>query len=198
MMGLDTNAINDYLQPLFGEYEDSFQEAWVEILERNTRTVDEIAPIVKKVRNKAITRYLQKKFKEKSLQEPLGNDGDGTFTLESILASPTSEHTDPDDNDTGLYAKMVDFLIGEYLRQKSENVELRRKEIHLKAERLRLREESLKFEKDRFESWRQLMQEKGEEKERRITLKIQLQRERQEFQRELLMLKKTPTPGVGR
>lgn len=38
-MGLDTNDVNKCLQPLFGQYEDSFQDAWVEILERNTQTL---------------------------------------------------------------------------------------------------------------------------------------------------------------
>ena len=48
--------------------------------------MEEIIPIVKRVRNKAITQYWNKKCKEVSLQKPIGKDGDESFTLESILA----------------------------------------------------------------------------------------------------------------
>jgi hypothetical protein len=73
------------------------------------------------------------------------------FTLESILASPEKEDAEDSGNgDTGLYKKIVDFLIGEYSKQKEENLELKRKETELKAERLRLRREWLKFKRDRF------------------------------------------------
>ena len=189
-MPLDENEINKYLQPLFEKYEDSFQDAWVEILEANPGPIDEIAPITRKVRNRAIRRYLEKKYKEDSLQRPLGNDGDGSFTLESVLASPQSDADDerPEGND-GLYRKMVDFLIGEYSRQRGENLELKRRQVELKEQRLRLREEWLKFKKDRFESWKKLMEEKGKEKERLARLKAQLQRERLEFQREQLLFR---------
>jgi hypothetical protein len=189
-MGLDENEVNKYLQPLFGQYEDSFQEAWVEILERNPQTVNDITPIARRVRNRAIKQYLHKKYREESLQKPLGNSGDGRFTLESILASPTNEDTEErDEGSDGLYVKMVDFLIGEYVRQENENRELKRREVQLKIERLRLREDSLKFKRDRFESWRKLMEEKGNQKEYQTKLKIQLQREKLEFRREELLLK---------
>ena len=55
--------------------------------------------------------------------------------------------------------------------------------MDLKAERLRLREDALKFKKDRFESWKRLMEDKGREKENRLKLKIQLQREKFEFRK---------------
>jgi hypothetical protein len=193
-MPLDENEINRYLQPLFGQYPDSFQEAWVEILEGNPETIDEIAPIARKVKNRAIKRYLEKKYKEENLQKPLGSDGDERFTLESVLASPVNENTaETDEGSNALYAKIVDFLIVEYSKQKAENVELRRRQIHLKSEKLRLREESLKFKKDRFESWRNLMEEKGRQKENLARLKAQLQREKLEFQRELLLSKQRRT-----
>ena len=53
-MGLDVDEVNRRLRSLFGRYEDSLQEAWVAILERNAQTVDDIAPIVRKVRSNAI------------------------------------------------------------------------------------------------------------------------------------------------
>jgi len=181
---------------LFGQYEDSFQEAWVEILERNPQIIHEIGPIAKRVRNRAIKQYLEKKFKEESLNKPLGNNGDDTFTLESILASPINENNnDRGNGNEGLYGKMVDFLIGEYVKQRNENIELKRKEIQLKTERLRLREELLRFKKDRFESWSKLMEEKGREKERRLMLTIQFQREKLEFQKERLLLSEKQTDG---
>jgi hypothetical protein len=195
-MPLDEKEIDRYLQPLFGQYEDSFQEAWVEILERNPQTISEIAPIAKRVRNRAIKRYLEKKYREDSLHKPLGNNGDRSFTLESILASPVNESTDEtDEGNDALYRKIVDFLIGEYSRQKAENVELRRRQIHLKSEKLRLREESLKFKKDRFESWRNLMEEKGRQKENIARLNFQLQRERLELRREQLLFKEKARGG---
>jgi hypothetical protein len=190
-MGLDQNEMNRYLQRLFGQYEDSFQDAWVEILESNAQTTNEIPPIARRVRNKAINQYLKRKYGEESLQKPLGNNGDGSLTLESVLESHVAnEHNDErDDGNDGLYKKMVEFLIGECLRQRNENSELKRKEIELKARRLGLREEWLKFKKDRFESWRKLMEEKGKEKEYRANLHVQLQRERIELRREQLLLK---------
>jgi len=193
-MGLDVDDVNRRLRSLFGQYEDSFQEAWVEILERNPQTVDDIAPIVRKVRNRAIKQYLNKKHKEESLQRPLGRDGNEGFTLESIVESPArgnADATDKDSDDRGsLYRKMVDFLIGEYTRQKEENLELKRKETGLKAERLKLRKETLAFTRDRFESWKNLMEEKGKQKEELLRLKVQLQREKLEFRKERFLARK--------
>jgi hypothetical protein len=141
-MALDENEVNKYLQPLFGQYEDSFQEAWVEILEHNPKTVNEIVPIVKRVRNKAIKHYLEKKYREESLQKPLRNDGDEKFTLESILASPANEDiSETPEGSNDLYKKIVDFLIGEYSKQKAENIRVKQRDIQIKAKRLRLREE---------------------------------------------------------
>jgi len=189
-MELDENEVNKYLQPLFGQYEDSFQEAWVEILERNPKTVNEIVPIARRVKNKAIKHYLEKKYKEDSLQKPLRNDGDEKFTLESILASPANEDMDEEhEGSTALYKTIVDFLIGEYSKQKAENIKLRRRDFQIKAKRLRLREESLKFKKARFESWRKLMEERAKQKETQNMLKIELEREKLEFQREELLHK---------
>jgi hypothetical protein len=84
-MGLDARDVNRRLRSLFGQYEDSLQEAWVQVLERNPQTIGEITPIARKVRNKAIKQYLSKKYKEESLHRPLGRNGDVSFTLESIL-----------------------------------------------------------------------------------------------------------------
>ena len=148
-MNLNETEVNDYLQPFLGRYEDSFQDVWVEILECNPQTVEEITPIIRRVRNRAIKQYMNKKYREVSLYKPIGKNGDEKFTLESILASPENEDAEDSDNgDNGLYKKIVDFLIGEYFKQKNENLELKRKDIELKAERLRLRREWLKFKKE--------------------------------------------------
>jgi hypothetical protein len=193
-MGLSENDVNNYLKPIFGQFEDSFQEAWVEILERNPQTIDDVGPIVRKVRNKAIKQYLEKKYKEDSLHKPLGRDGDGAFTLESILASPTQENNDEkDDRNDDIYRKMVDFLIGEYLAQKNENLELKRQEIQLRTERLRIREETLRFKKDRYDSWRRLMEERGKQKIHQTALMVQLQRKKLELRKELALLKRQQT-----
>ena len=188
-MRLNVDEVNNYLQPFFGQYDDSFQQAWQEILEYNPQTLEEIDPIIRRVRNRAIKRYLNKKFREESLCKPIGQNGDERFTLESILESPTNENAEENENGSkSLYKKIVDFLIGEYLSQKNENLVLKRKEVDLKAERLRLREESLKFKRDRFESWKKLMEDKGKQKENQSKLKAQLQREKIEFKKEQLFL----------
>jgi|APFre7841882793_1041355.scaffolds.fasta_scaffold05200_2 hypothetical protein len=197
-MRLNENEVNNYLQTHLGQYEDSFQQAWLEIVERDPQTLEEIPPIVGRIKNRAIKQYLTKKFKEKSLYEPIGGNGDGRFTLESILASPA--HEDTEENDSGrnrFYEKIVGFLIGEYMSQKEENVALKRKAMDYKTERLRLREEALKFEKDRFESWKRLMEEKGREKENRLKLKIQLQREKFEFRKEQFALMAHKVKGLN-
>jgi hypothetical protein len=188
-MRLDEKEVNNYLRPILGRYEDSMQQAWLEIVECDPETLDDIVPIVRRIKNGAIKQYLNKKFREKSLYEPIGRNGDERFTLESVLASPTNEKTE--ENDSGndsFYNKIVDFLIAEYISQKEENIALKRKEMDLKAERLRLREEALKFKRDRFESWKRLMEDKGREKENRLKLKIQLQREQFEFKKERFAL----------
>jgi hypothetical protein len=188
-MRLNENEVNDYLQTHLGQYEDSFQQAWLEIVESDPQTLDEVTPIARRIKNRAIKHYLTKKFREQSLYDPIGRNGDERFTLESILVSPTSESTQEQDNGSNvLYEKIVDFLIGEYLSQKNEDLAFKRKEMDLKAERLRLREESLKFKRDRFESWKKLMEDKGREKENRLKLKIQLQREKSEFKKEQFAL----------
>jgi hypothetical protein len=66
-MRLNEQDINSYLQPFLGRYEDSFEEAWVDILESNLQTLEEITPIIRKVRNKAIEQYLNKKYRKKTL-----------------------------------------------------------------------------------------------------------------------------------
>jgi hypothetical protein len=183
-MRLNENEVNNYLQAHLGQYEDSLQQAWVEIVERNPETLDDVALIARKIKNKAIKQYLTRKFREKSLYEPVGKNRGQRFTLESILANPANETAEEeDDGSRRLYYKVVNFLISEYISQKEENVALKRQEIDLKAERLRLREEALKFQRDRFESWKRLMEEKGKEKENRLKLKIQLQREQLEFRK---------------
>ena len=202
-MKLSEDEINNYLHPILGQYEDSFQQAWLEIVERDPQTLEEIPPIARRIKNRAIKHYLSKKFKEKSLYEPIGENGGERFTLESVLASPTNEDTEENDNDNhSFYNKIVDFLIAEYIRQKEENAALKRKEMDFKAERLRLREEALTFKKDRFESWKRLMEDKGREKENRLRLKIQLQREQFEFKKEQFSLmadkvRKTILPQIS-
>ena len=189
-MRLNETEVNNYLQPSLGRYEDSFQQAWVDILECNPQTVEEITPIIRRVRNKAIKQYMNKKYTEESLWRPIGKSGDEKFTLESILASPGNEDTEDSGNgDNDLYKKIVDFLIGEYFKQKNENLELKRKEIELKEERLKLRREGLEFKRDRFESWKKLMEEKGKQKESQFKVEVQLQREKLEFKKEQFYLK---------
>jgi len=165
-MNLNETEVNDYVQPFLGRYEDSFQQAWVDILESNPQTLEEITPIIKRVRSKAIKQYMNKKYREESLYKPIGKNGEEEFTLESILKSLENEDTEDSRNgDIGLYKKIVDFLIGEYFKQKNENLELKRRDGELKAERLRLRGEWLNFKRDRFESWKKLMEDKTKQKE---------------------------------
>jgi hypothetical protein len=182
--------VNNYLKPFLGQYEDGFQEAWVEILECNPQTLEEVTPIIKKVKSKEINQYLNKKYREVSLHTPTGKNRDEKFTLESILESPGDEDIEDKDNgNEGLYKKIVDFLIGEYLHKKNENLELKRRNVELKAERLRLRQESLNFKRSRFESWKRLMEDKGKQKENQFKLVVQLQREKLEFKKEQFYLK---------
>ena len=189
-MSLNEHEINNYLQPFLGRYEDSFQQAWVDILESNPQTLEEITPIIRRVRNKAIKQYFNKKYREVSLYKPIGKNMDERFTLESILEIPSNENNeDNGKGNNGLYRKIVDFLMGEYFSQKKENLELKRKENELKAQRLRLREELLKFKRDRFESWKKLMEDKGKQKENQSRLEVQLQREKLEFRKEQFYLK---------
>ncbi len=190
-MSLNEREVNKYLQPFFGQHEDGFQQAWLEILERSPQTLEEVAPIVRKIRNRAIKQYLNKKYKEDSLYKPIGKNGDEKFTLESVLANPEDEVCEEDSGRDGLYKKIVDFLIREYLIQKNENFALKRKEIDLKAERLRLRGELLQFKKYRFRSWKKLMEDKGKQKEKQLKLKVQLEREKNKFKKEQLSLKLT-------
>jgi hypothetical protein len=188
-MRLNENEVNNYLQTHLGQYEDSFQQAWLEIVERDPQTFDEIPPITRRIRNRALKQYLNKKFTEQSLHDPIGRNGDERFTLESILASPAHEDTEENDNGSNrFYKKIVDFLIEEYLSQKNENLAFKRKEMDLKEARLRLRKQALKFKKDRFESWKKLMEDKGKQKEDQFKLKVQLRREELEFKKDQFAL----------
>ena len=90
--------MTNYLQPFLGRYEDSFQEAWVEILECNPQTLQEITPIIKRVRNKDIKEYMNKKYREVSLYTPIGKNRDEKFTLESVLEGPGNENTEDKEN----------------------------------------------------------------------------------------------------
>ena len=160
-MKLNETEVNNYLQPFLGRFEDSFQEAWVDILECNPQTLEEITPIIRRVRNKAIKQYMNKKYREESLYKSIGENRDENFTLESILESPGNENTEDKESEAnGLYKKMVDFLIEEYFNQKNENLELKREqdnhkhrlncEIRLKT--IKLKREQLKFKKRKQEN----------------------------------------------
>ena len=189
-MRLNETEVINHLQPFLRQHEDSFQQAWVDILESDPQTVQEITPIIRRVRNKAIREYWNKKHREVSLYKPIGKNGDEKFTLESILVSPINDNTEERDNVTnGFYKKIVDFLMGEYFSQKNENARLKEKEIELKTKRLRLREEWLKFKRDRYESWKKLMEEKGRQKEDRFRVRVQLQREKLALSKKQLHLK---------
>jgi hypothetical protein len=189
-MNLNETEVNNYLQPFLGRYEDSFQEAWVDILEHNPQTLEEITPIIRRVSNKAIKQYMNKRYREESLYKPIGKNRDEKFTLESILENHGKEDIGDEDNGgNGLYKKIVDFLIGEYFSKKNENLELKRRDIELKAERLRLRGEWLRFKRDRFESWKKLMEDKGRQKENQFNLEVKLQKEKLEFKKEQFYLK---------
>ena len=121
-MNLNETEVNNYLRPFLGQYEDSFQQAWVDILECNHQTLQEVTPIMRSVRNKAIKQYLNKKYREVSLYKPIGKNRDEKFTLESVLESPGNEDTEGKENgDNGLYKKIIDFLMGEYFNQKNMN-----------------------------------------------------------------------------
>ena len=188
-MRLSEDEVNNYLHHILGQYEDGMQQAWLEVIERDPQTLEEIPPIARRIRNRAIKQYLTRKFREKSLYEPIGGNGDERFTLESILVSPAHEDTEENDNGSNrFYKKIVDFLIGEYISQKEENAALKRKEMDLKAERLKLRAEALKFKRDRFESWKKLMEDKGKQKDDQFKLKVQLRREELEFKKEQFAL----------
>jgi hypothetical protein len=200
-VGLDVGDINKHLKAEFGAYEDSLQDAWVEILERNLQAVTEVEPITRKVRNRAIRQYLTRKYREESLQRPLGHDGNEGFTLESILPASVSDDSETrsgDARDNDVYERIVDFLIREYLKQKQENRELRKKRIELTAERIRLRKESLEFKTRRYESWKRLMEDKGKQKEELLRLHMQLQREKLELREKSLRAKKRTGRARGR
>jgi len=193
-MNLNETEVNNYLKPFLGRYEDSFQEAWVDILERNPQNLEEIIPIIKRVRNKDIKEYMNKKYREVTLNRPIGKNRDEKFTLESVLESPGNEDIEDKDNgNESLYKKIVDFLIGEYFHKKNENLELKRRDIVIKAERLRLREESIKFRRDRFESWKKLMEDIGKQREAQFKLAVQLQREKLKFKKEQFYLNEEKT-----
>jgi hypothetical protein len=208
-MKLNETEVNNYLQLFFGRYEDSFQQAWVDILECNPQTLEEITPIIRRVRNKDIKEYMNKKYREVSLYKPIGKNRDEKFTLESILETPGNEDTEDRENgDNGLYKKIVDFLMGEYFNQKNENLELRRErdnhkhrlssEIRLKA--IKLKREQLKFKKRKQENrHRQYIANLMcylyclDQKDKNLELKrrdIELKAERLRLRQELLKFKR--------
>jgi hypothetical protein len=49
--------VNNYLQPFWGRYEDSFQQGRVDILECDPQTLEEIASTIRRVKNRAIKQY---------------------------------------------------------------------------------------------------------------------------------------------
>jgi hypothetical protein len=75
-MNLNETEVNGYLQPFLGRHEDSFQQAWVDILECNPQTLEEITPIINRVRSRAIKEYMNKKYREESLYKPIAEGGD--------------------------------------------------------------------------------------------------------------------------
>jgi hypothetical protein len=160
-MRLNETEVNNYLKPFLGRYEDSFQQAWVDILERNPQTLEEITPIIKRIRNKSVKQYLNKKYREVSLYAPIGKNWDEKFTLESILESPGNENSEDKDNgNNGLYKKIVDFLLGEYFNQKNENLELRKEQDNhkqklnsqIRLKTIKLKREQLKFKRRKHEN----------------------------------------------
>jgi hypothetical protein len=81
-MKLNETEVINHLQPFLGQHEDSFQQAWVDILEADPQTIEEITPIIRRVRNKAIKQYWNRNAKGQ-LCQPIDKNGDERFTLES-------------------------------------------------------------------------------------------------------------------
>ncbi len=184
-MNLNPAEINNYLQSFLARNEDAFQDVWLKILESQPQTLEEITPIAMRIRRKEINQYLNRKYKEVSLNTPIGKNGDENLTLESILRSSENENPeDRDNNNNGLYKKIVDFIIGEYLRQKNESIELKKRNFELKVEKLRLGRDWLNFKKTRFESWKKVMEDKTEQRENQFRLQLQLQREKLKLKKE--------------
>jgi len=70
-MKLNETEVNNHLQSLLGRDGDSFQQAWVDVLEADPQTLEEITPIIRWVRNKAIKQYWNRKYREVSLHKPI-------------------------------------------------------------------------------------------------------------------------------
>ncbi len=62
-MKLNETEVSNHLQSLLGQDRDGFQQAWVDILEADPQTLEEITPIVRKIRNGAIKQYFHKKHR---------------------------------------------------------------------------------------------------------------------------------------
>src|SRR4030067_1011127 len=127
-MRLNEHEINSYLQPFLGQYEDSFQQAWVDILESNPQPLEEITPIIRRVRNKAIKQYLNKKYREESLYKPIGKNMDERFTLESILENPANENTEDKGKQKENQSKLE-------VRLQREKLEFRKEQFYLKEKK---------------------------------------------------------------
>jgi hypothetical protein len=69
-MNLNETEVNDYLQPFLGQYEDTFQQAWVDILESNPQTLEEITPIVIGHRSGSGLEYCNSRLKAVRINPP--------------------------------------------------------------------------------------------------------------------------------
>ena len=141
-MRLNENDVNNCLGRLLGQHEDSFQQAWVEILESDPQTLEEITPIIRRVRNKAIKQYWNKKCREVSLYKSIGKNGDETFTLESILESPTNENAEEKGRQKGNQFKVR-------VQLQRDKLEFRKEQLYVKKRNMLLGEATSSLTRER-------------------------------------------------
>ncbi|KKN25476.1 hypothetical protein LCGC14_0884410 [marine sediment metagenome] len=90
LIDIGIEKISEIIKSVTGIFEDSFQDAWVSVIETGASTEDEIRQIANECSQKNAKEVISDSYKQRSIDEPLGHGQDSSedFTLKDILVSP--------------------------------------------------------------------------------------------------------------
>ena len=106
------------IREVVGVYDDSFQDAWMEVLKSGTHDVDEVKSLAMGCARRNGSAVIGARFKERSLDAPLGDPDDG-FTLLDVLSAPEEQTASEVDADIDADTQYVATSTGKVNRKGS-------------------------------------------------------------------------------
>ncbi|MFH1002964.1 MAG: hypothetical protein V1780_02345, partial [Chloroflexota bacterium] len=99
LIDIGEKRISKIIRSVVGDFDDTFQDAWVKVLESQPQTEDEVLDIARQVKHQNASEHIAHTFKTVSIEKPLNHDFDDAFTLKDILEAPVERADDEIEHD---------------------------------------------------------------------------------------------------